>query len=44
MNEPFQRYGQVYCDYSDTYIVASRTITITGAEANHATKRVDERE
>ena len=31
------------CDYSDTYILVSGTITITGAEYNDAAKQVDER-
>ena len=31
------------CDYSDAYILASGTITITGAVDNDNTKRTDER-
>ena len=31
------------CDYSDAYILASGTITITGAADNDNTKRTDER-
>ena len=31
------------CDYSDTYILVSGTITITGAGADDAAKRLDER-
>ena len=31
------------CDYSDTYILASGTITITGAGADDAAKQADER-
>ena len=31
------------CDYRDGYILASSTITITGAEGNHAAKQIDER-
>ena len=30
------------CDYSDAYILAKRTITITGAGNDDATKRADE--
>ena len=30
------------CDYSDTYILASGTITITGAGNNDAVRRLDE--
>ena len=33
----------VLCDYSDTYILVSGTITITGAENNDAARRLDER-
>ena len=35
--------GPKLCDYSDAYILVSRTITITGAEADDATKLADER-
>ena len=31
------------CDYSDAYILVSGTITITGAGADDAAKRLDER-
>ena len=31
------------CDYSDTYILVSGTINITGTEYNDAAKQVDER-
>ena len=31
------------CDYSDTYILVNGTITITGARADDAAKRLDER-
>ena len=31
------------CDYSDAYILVSRTITITGAEADDVAKLADER-
>ena len=31
------------CDYSDAYMLVSRTITITGQEADDAAKRADER-
>ena len=31
------------CDYSDAYILVSGTVTITGARADDATKRLDER-
>ena len=30
------------CDYSDAYVLVSRTITIDGAGADDAAKRVDE--
>ena len=33
----------ILCDYSDTYILVSGTITITGAENNDAARRLDER-
>ena len=31
------------CDYSDAYVLVNGTITITGAEANDAEKRLSER-
>ena len=31
------------CDYSDAYILVKGTITITGAGANAATQKADER-
>ena len=31
------------CDYSDTYVMVSGTITITGGENNDAGRRLDER-
>ena len=31
------------CDYSDTYVIVSGTITITGGENNDAGRRLDER-
>ena len=31
------------CDYSNAYIIVSRTVTITGAGADDAAKRLDER-
>ena len=31
------------CDYSDAYILVSGTVTITGAGADDAAKRLDER-
>ena len=31
------------CDYSDAYILVKETITIAGAGADHATKRLDEK-
>ena len=33
----------ILCDYSDTYILVSGTITITGAGADDTAKRLDER-
>ena len=32
------------CDYTDAYILVNRTITITGAGNDNATKRADERD
>ena len=32
-----------FCDYSDAYILVSRTITITGKADNDVTKRADKR-
>ena len=32
-----------FCDYSDAYILVSRTITITGAGNDNSVKRLDER-
>ena len=31
------------CDYSNTYVIVSGTITITGGENNDAGRRLDER-
>ena len=33
----------IFCDYSDAYILASGTLEITGAGADHATKRLHKR-